>query len=164
MKHEDKQFYFTLDKGNGVEKYVYEKIKADGALNLRGTIYNSNYQELDVTLTNTINENTFDLSEDDKTYEAGDIVISFNGVYSYLRFLYEQKSYSYYQKVGEIEKSSLDGFRSLCNGVSTGTAINVIFTLKEFEQSESILKKIIVIIVVVISLTLFYIIYLLIQF
>ena len=163
MTYEDKQFYFTLDKGNDMEKYVYEKIKEDGSINLSGIIYNEDFKQLYIPLTYTITANTFGLSGNEKTYEAGDIVISFNGGYCYLNFLYEQTNRRNVQKVGEIEKSSLDGFRSLCNGFTNLDSIEVTFTLKP-EPSESILKKIIVIIVVVISLTLFYIIYLLIQF
>ena len=113
-------------------------------------------------MTETINTDTFSLYEDVKTYQAGDIIINFSSGYCFLYFLYEQSEYSDVQKIGEFEKSSLERFRSFFDGsMDDATEINVTFTL---EQSESILKKIIAIIVVVISLTLFYIIYLLIQF
>ncbi len=163
LTYEDKQFYFTLDKGNEVEKYVYEKITADGSINLSGTIYNKSYKELIFLLTDTIDEEAFALSGDSKTYEAGDIFINFSSGYSYLYFLHGQSNYGDAQKVGEIEKSSLNGFISLCNSLTDNILIDVTFTLKP-EQSESILKKMIAVIVIVISLTLFYIIYLLIQF
>ena len=148
-----------------MEKYVYEKIKADGAINLSGQIFNSNgYYELEIKLTNTINRDTFDFSGGTKTYEAGDIITSFEGDNCYLIFFHEQTDFSSCQKVGEIEKSSLDGYRSFINGLNNFENINFTFTLKEPEQSESILKKMMTVIVIVISLTLFYIIYLLIQF
>ena len=162
MTYEDKQFYFTLYKGNDLEKYLYEKTKEDGSINLSGTNYNGDYHELDVFVTNTINKDTFDLSEDYKDYEARDILIRFNeGINCYVYFLYEQTGYSSVQKVGELEKSSLDGFISFSKDLGNLEQIDVTFTLK---PEQSILEKIIAVIVVAISLTLFYIIYLLIQF
>ncbi len=78
MTYEDKQFYFTLDKGNDMEKYLYQKIKADGSFNLSGKIFNDDYKELDIKLTETINKDTFSLYEDVKAYQAGDIIINFS--------------------------------------------------------------------------------------
>ena len=162
MTYEDKQFYLTLDKGNDLEKYFYEKIKEDGSINLSASIYSSSKQ-FGITLTESINKNTFDISGNIKTYKAGDIFIYFTNI-CYLYISYGQGKYTNSQKVGELENSSLDAFISFSNGL-TGGQINFIFTLKpEQSESESILKKMITVIVVVISLTLFYIIYLLIQF
>ena len=76
-------------------------------------------------------------------------------------FLYEQSEYSSVQKVGELEKSSLDGFKSFSKELGNQEQYDFTFTLK---PEQSILEKIIAVIFVAISLTLFYIIYLLIQF
>ena len=86
MTYEDKQFYFTLYKGNDLEKYLYEKTKEDGSINLSGINYNKNDHELDIFVTNTINENTFDLSGNYIEYEAGDILIYFSGGDCYVFF------------------------------------------------------------------------------
>ena len=161
LTYDNKQFYFTLYKGNDLEKYLYEKTKEDGSINLWGINYNKDYHELDLFVTNTINENTFDLSGNYIEYEAGDILISFSDGDCYVYFLYEQYGYSSVQKVGELEKSSLDGFKSFSKEYGNEEQIDVTFTLK---PEQSILEKIIAVIVVAISLTLFYIIYLLIQF
>lgn len=161
MTYEDKQFYFTLYKGNDLEKYLYEKTKEDGSINLSGINYNKNDHELDIFVTNTINENTFDLSGNYIEYEAGDILIYFSGGDCYVFFLYEQSEYSSVQKVGELEKSSLDGFKSFSKELGNQEQYDFTFTLK---PEQSILEKIIAVIFVAISLTLFYIIYLLIQF
>lgn len=163
LTYDNKQFYFTLYKGNDLEKYLYEKTKEDGSINLSGKNYNGDYHELDVFVTNTINKDTFDLSEDYKYYEARDILIYFNqgNGKCYVFFLYEQSRYSSVQKVGELEKSSLDGFISFSKDLGNLEKIDVTFKLK---PEQSILAKIIAVIVVAISLTLFYIIYLLIQF
>ena len=144
-----------------MEKYLYEKTKEDGSINLSGENYNGDYHELDIFVTNTINKDTFDISEDYKYYEARDILIRFNEGNCYVYFLYEQSGYSSVQKVGELEKSSLDGFISFSKDLGNLEQIDVTFTLK---PEQSILEKIIAVIVVAISLTLFYIIYLLIQF
>ena len=98
MTYGNKQFYFTLDKGNDLEKYFYEKIKEDGSINLSGTIYT----QLEFGFTISI-ENTFDSSEGRKTFEAGDIIayIAPDG-YCYFYFLYQQTVFTAYQKVGEI--------------------------------------------------------------
>ncbi len=161
LTYDNKQFYFTLYKGNDLEKYLYEKTKEDGSINLSGENYNGEYHELDFFVTNTINKDTFDISEDYKYYEARDILIRFNEGNCYVYFLYEQSGYSAVQKVGELEKSSLDGFISFSKDLGNLEQIDVTFTLK---PEQSILEKIIAVIVVAISLTLFYIIYLLIQF
>ena len=161
MTYGNKQFYFTLDKGNDLEKYLYEKIKEDGSINLSGINYNKYDHELDISLTNTINENTFDLSGNYIEYEAGDILISFSDGDCKVFFLYEQSEYSSVQKVGELEKSSLDGFKSFSKELGNQEQYDFTFTLK---PEQSILEKIIAVIFVAISLTLFYIIYLLIQF
>ena len=161
MTYGNKQFYFTLDKGNDLEKYFYEKIKEDGSINLSGKNYNKNCHQLDFFVTNTINKDTFDISGNYKYYEARDILIHFSDGDCYVYFLYERSGYSSAQKVGELEKSSLDGFISFSKDLGNLEEIDVTFKLK---PEQSILAKIIAVIVVAISLTLFYIIYLLIQF
>ena len=126
-----------------------------------GKITNRNVNEIYSDLSGIINIG-LDFPSTTEDYIAGAIVcvkVS-KGVF-YLYFLCDKDSIYASLKVGEIEKSSLDGLRSLISGLNNGEEINLTFSLN---HPESILKKMITVIVITISLTLFFIIYLLIQF
>ena len=164
LKYEDKELHFTLYKGNVIEKSFSEKIKTDGTLTLEMYGYTSNgNKDMEISITNYFVINGID-DDPNNNFHAGDILLYYDYDF-YLCFLLEDGNYANAQKVGEIEKSSLDGFNSLfaLHSDWKGKNIEVTFSLLP-EEEESILKKMITVIVVVISLTLFLIIYLLIQF
>ena len=167
LKYEDKELHFTLYKGNVIEKSFSEKIKTDGTLTLEMYGYTSDgNKDMEISITKYFVINGIDDDPNDN-FHAGDILLE-NDNFFYLCFLLEDGNYANAQKVGEIEKSSLDGFNSLFDLHSPSDwldyyDIDVTFSLLP-EEEESILKKMITVIVVVISLTLFLIIYLLIQF
>ena len=160
------EFYlnFTLNKGNVIEKYFYEKVKADEGFRLY--LMRNNYgglKDFRITMGNNIITNFVDEGAN-KRYNAGDIILLFKNGNYYVIFLCADATLSSAQKVGDIEESSLDVFNSLNDRLSNGYTIYPNLKLIKPEQSESILTKIIVVIVVVISITLLLIIYLLIQF
>ena len=158
------EFYlnFTLNKGNVIEKYFYEKVKADKGFRLHlmrnnyGGLKDFRYNMGNNIITNFVDEGA------NKRYNAGDIILLFQNGNYYVIFLCADATLSSAQKVGDIEESSLDVFNSLNDRLSNGWTIYP--NLKLIKPEESILTKIIVVIVVVISITLLLIIYLLIQF
>ncbi len=157
------EFYlnFTLNKGNVIEKYFYEKVKADKLFRLH--LMKNNYGGLKDFRYNMGNNIITIVDEGaNKRYNAGDIILLFQNGNYYVIFLCADATLSSAQKVGDIEESSLDVFNSLNDRLQNGWTIYA--DLKLIKPEESILTKIIVVIVVVISITLLLIIYLLIQF
>ena len=152
---------FTLNKADYVGQQLYQKIEADGLLNF-SMEKKAAKNELDIALGNIVNYPPYDDDGSKRQYKARDIVISTMNYY--LAFFCYDTSYTWAEKLGEIQESSLDGFKSLLSGLEDGQKIDVTFSFWEPEQPESVLQKMITVIIVIISLTLFFIIFLLIQF
>ena len=161
LKYKNKKLGFTLNKEDYVGPQLYQKIEADGLLNF-SMEKKAAKNELDIALGNIVNFPPYDGDGSSIQFKAGDIVISTMNYY--LAFFCYDTSYTWAVKLGKIEESSLDGFKSLLNDLEDGQKIDVTFSFWEPEQPESVLQKMITVIIVIISLTLFFIIFLLIQF
>ena len=138
MTYEDKQIHFTLYGNNEIAKIVDENLKAKEKFTLKMINYGT---ELDFDNGDDFDANDLDIdnfSLEDKVYNAGDLIFADCDTEYNLMFLSSNQRYNA-QKVGEIEKSSLEAFQSLLSMFNDEDSFDAIFSMKD--DSEPIQAK-----------------------
>ena len=143
MACEDKQWCFTLDKTYEFGRNFYSLLETNKLFTTGGRLYGMN--TLDASITLFLSQ--LNLSENVPTkqiqYEAGDILINTNP-YSkeiYIYFMAQSTNDFDGLKVGELEKSYIEDFKSFVESKTNGNFVDTSFTfsIKEPELDTKII-------------------------
>ena len=127
---EDKQWCFTLDMTNEFGNKFYSLLETKELFTIKAELYDNpfnaeiDFDPADINLSGNFPQNK-------KSFEAGDLVAYYTGSYCLMYILGEGITESSGLKVGELEKSFINDFKSFVEGKIISNEDSASFTFSK---------------------------------